>query len=192
MRGLAVGIFAVTILPYFLMGLPEGATPRAKVDLAVHSSVIKLMDADPEDTWKRLGLNDMPPNAYGMWAPPNLGHAIQYLIGIPTVSNSFYRFNGSVLDYKIRTETDEFKFLRLLNEQKCRFLIVANDNRYSDLLKFYFTTAESKSPSANPSIWSKVLSEDTYAPPGLAVIGQVKFNFEAPYNLVKILEVVKN
>ncbi len=126
----SLAVIGSVLIPSFMTGFaPQGAA-RERVDLPSIGAMIKKLDIKEEDVWKRLG--EQKPTTFGVWANPNMGHAIVYTMGMGAVTNTYYQ--GLDTDFKLRTiETGE-ELVAQLGIHKIKYMMLADDFPYFEIL----------------------------------------------------------
>lgn len=124
----ALMLLCFSVFPGFGHGFYPVGSPRDRVDQGIAHFVSEKLELKPELVWDRLALNVGVDE--GIYLNPNIGHLIQYLTGLGTVTNSFYHWNGFELDFSIRQAKSDDEFRSILKKNRIRYLIVVDDFQF--------------------------------------------------------------
>lgn len=131
---------AITSLAFILLfafsGLKYDFVPNVSSGHRVDFGLLKILKEeiswDDQEAWKRLGFPSMVKE--GIWANPNLGHLLTYVTGYGSVIGAFYKGASLSLDYQLRTAESQDQLRSILQKNRIRWAVLANDFEYFEML----------------------------------------------------------
>lgn len=124
---LLAGFVGLILLPGFHYGFSPSFSAQHRVDF----SVLKVFQARLSERDQETVQQDQDT---GILAPTNLGHALLYVTKFATVTGPFYPIQGLQLDFQLRSTDDADYFMKILRENKIRYVFITNDFQYFEVL----------------------------------------------------------
>lgn len=124
------------LAPCIQFGFVPKPLALQRVDLSIAKLFLEKLDLDHSVRQARLNLETSALASIpgGIWASPNQGHLLEYLTGLPVLTDVFYRMEGFERDYQLRTADRINDFVETARNFKLKYLFFQNDYSYFDFL----------------------------------------------------------